>query len=78
MRRLAAGRGGIRIVLIPKENEKDLAEVPKEITAGLTIHAVAHMDEVLGHALLGGVALPPAALIGEGAQQAVDNFVTPH
>jgi ATP-dependent Lon protease len=75
---LAAGRGGIRTVLIPKENEKDLAEVPKEITAGLTIHAVSHMDEVLGHALLGGVALPPAALIGEGAQQAVENFVTPH
>ncbi|HJV33966.1 endopeptidase La, partial [Geomonas sp.] len=48
---LAAGRGGIRTVLIPKENEKDLSDVPQEITAGLTIHAVSHMDEVLSHAL---------------------------
>ena len=74
---LAAGRGGIRTVLIPKENEKDLAEVPKEITAGLTIHPVSHMDEVLGHALLGGAAIP-AALFGETPQPAAENFVTPH
>jgi ATP-dependent Lon protease len=74
---LAAGRGGIRTVLIPKENEKDLAEIPKEITAGLTIHAVSHMDEVLGHALLGTAAIP-AALFGEAPQQGAENFVTPH
>ncbi|MBJ6726324.1 endopeptidase La [Geomesophilobacter sediminis] len=53
---LAAGRGGIRTVLIPKDNEKDLAEVPKEIKAGLTIHAVAHMDEVIARALPGDLA----------------------
>ena len=74
---LAAGRGGIRTVLIPKENEKDLAEVPKEITAGLTIHAVSHMDEVLGYALLGAVALPSGALYGEAPQRGRRKFCYP-
>lgn len=50
---LAAGRGGIFTVLIPGENEKDLAEIPREVTAGLSIIPVRHMDEVLSHALLG-------------------------
>jgi ATP-dependent Lon protease len=67
---LAAGRGGIRTVLIPKDNEKDLAEVPKEITAGLTVHAVSHMDEVLGYALLGSPALSADALYCDVPQDA--------
>ncbi len=75
---LAAGRGGIRIVLIPKENEKDLAEVPKEILNGLTIHPVAHMDEVLGYALLAAVGLPAAALYADAAQPGTENCVVPH
>jgi ATP-dependent Lon protease len=74
---LAAGRGGIRTVLIPKENEKDLAEVPKEITAGLTVHPVSHMDEVLGHALLGEAPLPGAGLFQEQPQP-TENCVAPH
>ncbi len=49
---LAALRGGITTVLIPAENEKDLAEVPKTITDGLEIVPVAHMDEVLARALV--------------------------
>jgi ATP-dependent Lon protease len=48
---LAALRGGITTVLIPKENEKDLAELPANLREGLTIIPVAHVDEVLGHAL---------------------------
>jgi ATP-dependent Lon protease len=48
---LAAKRGQIKTVLIPKDNEKDLAEVPKEIISGMDIHAVGHMDEVLYFAL---------------------------
>ena len=48
---LAALRGGIIKVLIPKENEKDLADVPDNIKEGLTIVAVENMDEVLKHAL---------------------------
>ncbi|WP_324750351.1 endopeptidase La [Sphingomonas sp. LY54] len=48
---LAALRGGIATVLIPAENEKDLAEIPANITAGLEIVPVKHVDEVLARAL---------------------------
>ncbi|MEM8827011.1 MAG: endopeptidase La [Pseudomonadota bacterium] len=48
---LAALRGGIKQVLIPAENEKDLAEIPENITEGLDIHPVSHVDEVLELAL---------------------------
>ena len=48
---LAALRGGITKVLIPAENEKDLAEIPANIKAGLEIVVVAHVDEVLVQAL---------------------------
>jgi len=48
---LAAHRMGLRTVLLPKDNEKDLAEIPPEILAGLTIHFVETMDEVLQIAL---------------------------
>ena len=48
---LAALRGGITKVLIPKENEKDLADVPENIKDGLEIIPVENMDEVLSHAL---------------------------
>jgi ATP-dependent Lon protease len=75
---LAAGRGGIRTVLIPKENEKDLAEVPDEIKAGLTVHPVSHMDEVLGFALLGAEPLPAVGLLGEAALAVVENSVAAH
>lgn len=50
---LAALRGGIKTVLIPNENEKDLAEIPKNIREGLEIIPVAHVDEVLRLALTG-------------------------
>ena len=48
---LAAHRGGITTVLIPKENEKDLADVPENVTKGLTIKPVKWIDEVLEIAL---------------------------
>ncbi|MDF0489525.1 endopeptidase La [Sphingomonas sp. H39-1-10] len=48
---LAALRGGITTVLIPQENEKDLAEIPANIRAGLKIVPVSHVDEVLRLAL---------------------------
>jgi ATP-dependent Lon protease len=49
---LAALRGGITKVLIPLENEKDLAEVPENIKDGLEIVPVDNMDQVLSHALV--------------------------
>ncbi len=48
---LAALRGGIKTVLIPKENEKDLADIPANIKAGLEIIPVSHVDQVLARAL---------------------------
>jgi len=48
---LAARRGGIKTVIIPKENERDLAEVPDKITDNLTIKPVKWIDEVLEIAL---------------------------
>jgi len=48
---LAALRGGIKTVLIPEENRKDLAEIPANIKEGLEIVPVAHVDEVLARAL---------------------------
>ena len=48
---LAAHRGGISKVLIPSENEKDLAEIPKNIKDKLTIVPVKWIDEVMAHAL---------------------------
>ncbi|SEH38595.1 endopeptidase La [Magnetospirillum fulvum] len=49
---LAALRGGIKTVLIPKDNEKDLAEIPDNVKKGMTILPVATADEVLKHALV--------------------------
>lgn len=49
---LAALRGGIKTVLIPQENEKDLAEIPANIREGLEIVPVSHVDEVLARALI--------------------------
>ncbi|MEO0464784.1 MAG: endopeptidase La [Pseudomonadota bacterium] len=48
---LAALRGGIKTVLIPEENVKDLAEIPDNVKEGLEIVAVSHVDEVLERAL---------------------------
>jgi len=48
---LAALRGGITKVLIPKDNEKDLAEIPDNVKKGLEIIGVSTIDEVLKHAL---------------------------
>ncbi|MGH6802304.1 MAG: S16 family serine protease, partial [Methyloceanibacter sp.] len=49
---LAALRGGMKTVLIPKDNEKDLAEIPDNVKRNLNIISVGTMDEVLKHALI--------------------------
>jgi ATP-dependent Lon protease len=48
---LAALRGGVKTVIIPKDNEKDLADIPDNVKKGLQIFPVATVDEVLQHAL---------------------------
>ncbi|UVO49389.1 endopeptidase La [Sphingomonas sp. SUN019] len=77
---LAALRGGIETVLIPQENEKDLAEIPQNIKDGLKIISVSHVDEVLRLALTQPLeaidwteadelaALPPTAVPPVGAE----------
>jgi ATP-dependent Lon protease len=49
---LAAQRGGLKTVLIPKENEKDLVEIPENVKGSLEIIPVAMVDEVLSIALV--------------------------
>ena len=49
---LAALRGGIKTVLIPEENAKDLSEIPDNVKEGLNIIPVSHVREVLKHALV--------------------------
>ena len=50
---LAALRSGVKTVLIPKENEKDLADVPDNVKSALEIIPIGTADEVLAHALTG-------------------------
>ena len=49
---LAALRGGLTTVLIPKENEKDLDDIPDNVKKDLTIISVESMDDILKHALV--------------------------
>jgi ATP-dependent Lon protease len=73
---LAALRAGVTTVFIPKDNEKDLPEIPDNVKKGLTILPVSHVDEVIGKALLRmpepitweePAEAPPAAATGDGA-----------
>ncbi|ALS26967.1 DNA-binding protein [Paenibacillus sp. 32O-W] len=61
---LAAHRAGIRKVLLPADNERDLREVPDSIRADMEFVPVSHMDEVIRHALLDG---PGIAVAGQNA-----------
>jgi ATP-dependent Lon protease len=64
---LAALRGGIKKVLIPIDNVKDLAEIPDNVKSGLELIPVSHVDEVLKHAL---VRQPVAITWDEEAEEA--------
>ncbi|MGA0616914.1 endopeptidase La [Paracoccus sp. KR1-242] len=66
---LAALRGGIKTVLIPVDNEKDLAEIPANVKEGLKIIPVSHVREVLEHAL---VRKPEAIEWDEAAEEAAE------
>jgi ATP-dependent Lon protease len=72
---LAALRGGIGTVLIPSENEKDLAEIPASVKDQLEIVPVAHVDEVLARAL----AEPLVAIEWtEADEHATEPVIPPH
>ncbi|MEM6636394.1 MAG: endopeptidase La [Pseudomonadota bacterium] len=64
---LAALRGGITKVLIPQENEKDLAEIPDNVKDGLEIVPVSHVSDVLKQALVG---VPDSIEWDEAAEEA--------
>lgn len=68
---LAALRGGVRTVIIPEENAKDLAEIPANVTQGLDIRPVRWIDEVLDIALERPVAEPakPSAPLPRAARK---------
>jgi len=70
---LAALRGGIKTVLIPKDNEKDLPEIPDNVKAGLKIIPVDRVSEVLEHAL---VSKPKAVIWDEEAEEAAAAALT--
>jgi len=79
---LAAHRGGIETVLIPQENEKDLAEIPKNIKQDLKIVSVRWIDEVLSVALQRmpkPLEVAPVPVEQEcGAKQSATGFIKAH
>jgi ATP-dependent Lon protease len=78
---MAAHRVGIRTVIIPKDNEKDLADIPAEVRSELTIRVVETMDEVLQAALerpIEPIAASPVAEVAAefGAEPEADKNLT--
>ena len=51
---LGAHRAGLTEIILPKENEKDIDDIPESIRKDLTFYPVSHMDEVLAIALVEG------------------------
>ena len=70
---LAALRAGVTTVFIPKDNEKDLAEIPESVKKALTILPVSHVDEVIGKALVRA----PEPIIWEEPPEAPPTAATP-
>lgn len=81
---LAAHRGGVREVIIPEENRRDLKEMPKNIKQGLTIHPVRWIDQVLDLALREHprpleekeVLIPPKAMTSRKKQKPFTSEIT--
>jgi ATP-dependent Lon protease len=66
---LAAHRAGLKNIVLPKDNEKDLADIPKNVLDVLDLHVVSTMDEVLSLALAEPLpsAIPDTTVVGEKA-----------
>jgi ATP-dependent Lon protease len=76
---LAAHRGGMKVVLIPEENEKDLVDIPKAILKKLEIHPVSTIDQVLEFALTSMPEPLPAKIESEKlAHKEAENPVLTH
>jgi ATP-dependent Lon protease len=56
---LAAHRAGLKVVMLPQKNMKDLVDVPKRVRTDLKIIPVEHMDQVLEVALYPEPVMPP-------------------
>jgi ATP-dependent Lon protease len=71
---LAAHRAGVTNIILPRDNEKDLADIPKNVMDTLDIHMVSTMDEVLKIALAGPLParMPAAAVVAEVTEPAGD------
>jgi len=71
---LAAHRAGVTNIILPRDNEKDLADIPKNVMDTLDIHMVSTMDEVLKIALAGPLParMPAAAVVTEVTEPAGD------
>ena len=74
---LAAHRAGITTIILPKDNEKDLADIPKNVLDTLDVYMVEAMDEVLKIALAGPLpSAIPAAAEGTGEAAVSDDAIT--
>jgi ATP-dependent Lon protease len=79
---LAALRGGIKTVVIPKDNEKDLAEIPDNVKKSLTIVAVSDVDEVIRLSLVRPpepvewIDVEPSTVARSGGEGATDTTTT--
>ena len=65
---LAAHRAGVTNIILPRDNEKDLADIPKNVLDTLDVHMVSTMDEVLKDCLGRAVAGPHPGRPGGGAE----------
>ena len=81
---LAALRGGLKTVLFPKDNEKDLAEIPENVKKGLELIPVSTVDEVLELALsspvtpIEWVEVEAVASVGKGVQEGDQEPIITH
>jgi ATP-dependent Lon protease len=73
---LAAHRIGVTTVILPRENEKDLADIPKNVLETLTVQLVEHVDEVLKIALVPAEAQQAPAVAAAEPLGAIQDGVT--
>jgi ATP-dependent Lon protease len=75
---LGAHRAGLKTILLPRDNEKDLADIPKNVLDTLDIYMVDTMDEVLKIALAGPLPAMAPAAPGADVQPAISDDTITH